>query len=389
MLLVERHYTKGNPQIVELCQTSKELYNKCNYYMRHRWFKNLQEDNWDVQLPDLNQLVQLVHEEASFKNLHNTKTAKQTVRKVINDWWNFKKALKAYKQNPSAFEKKPRPPHYKERLAQVIFYNETIKKKPLKQGIIMPTNGCFSINSTRKFKQVVITPKTSGFVIEVQYEELLKKGKSKGKGVCCIDIGLNTLCAITSDQHAPVLVNGRIIKSINQWFNKHPSKRNSRKRYWRLENYFHHVSKMIVANCVFFGIGKIIIGKNDGWKQEMNMGRKNNQHFQYVPYYGLFEKIKYKAAMEGIEVIFTEEAYTSKASFLDHDPLPKYGEAEPQFSGKRIGRGLYRSGNTTWNADVNGSLNIGRKVIGEALYGIVNRSVAATPVAVNPLKLTA
>lgn len=146
---------------------------------------------------------------------------------------------------------------------------------------------------------------------------------------------------------------------------------------------------MIVQNCVKYEIGKIIIGKNDGWKQEMRLRKDVKQNFQYVPYYGLFEKIKYKAAMEGIEVVFTEEAYTSKASFLDHDPLPKYGEEKPQFSGKRIGRGLYRSGNTTWNADVNGSLNIGRKVIGEALYGIVNRSVAATPVAVNPLRFSA
>lgn len=389
MLLVERHYTKGNPQIVELCRTSKELYNKCNYYMRHWWFKSLQTSDWTTPMPDLNTLVQLVHEEDSFKNLHNTKTAKQTVRKVITDWWNFKKALKAYNRDPSGFEKKPLPPHYKERLAQVIFYNETIKKKPLKQGIITPTNGCFEIKSDRKFKQVVITPKTSGFVIEVQYEELLKKGRSKARGICCIDIGLNILAAITSDQHAPILVNGRIIKSINQWFNKHPSKRNGRKRYWRLENYFHHVSKMIVQNCVKHNIGKIIIGKNDGWKQKMRLRKDVKQNFQYVPYYGLFEKIKYKAAMEGIEVIFTEEAYTSKASFLDHDPLPKYGEVKPQFSGKRIGRGLYRSGNTTWNADVNGSLNIGRKVIGEALYGIVNRSVAATPVVVNPLRFSA
>lgn len=390
MLLVERHQIQGTPEIVELCRQSKELYNKCNYYMRKQWFSNLQNDDWTIPLPDINALAQLVHNEPSFKNLHNTKTAKQTVRKVLSDWSNFRKALAAYKKDPSKFAKKPRPPHYKERLAQVIFYNETIKKKPLKQGIITPTNGCFEIKSNRKFKQVVITPKTSGFVIEVQYEELLKKGRSKGKGVACIDIGLNTLCAITSDQHAPILVNGRIIKSINQWFNKHPSKRNSRKRYWRLENYFHHVSKMIVQNCVKHGIGKIIIGKNDGWKQEMRLRKDVKQNFQYVPYYGLFEKIKYKAAMEGIEVVFTEEAYTSKASFLDHDPLPAYDEgAKPQFSGKRIGRGLYRSGNTTWNADVNGSLNIGRKVIGEALYGIVNRSVAATPVAVNPLRFSA
>ena len=86
MLLVERHYHKGNPQIVELCQTSKELYNKCNYYMRHWWFKSLQTSDWTTPMPDLNMLVQLVHEEDCFKNLHNTKTAKQTVRKVITDW---------------------------------------------------------------------------------------------------------------------------------------------------------------------------------------------------------------------------------------------------------------------------------------------------------------
>jgi putative transposase len=386
MLLVERHYTKGTPQIVELCQQSKKLYNKCNYYMRHWWFKCLKNEDWTTPMPNLGELIQLVYEEESFKNLHNTKTAKQTIRKVIIDWWNFKKALKAYKQNPNTFTRKPKPPYYKKNLAQVIFYNETIKKKPLKLGVITPTNGCFSIKSNRKFKQVIITPKTSGFVIEVQYEELLKKGKSKGKGICCIDIGLNTLAAITSDQHAPVLVNGRIIKSINQWFNKHPNKRNSRKRYWRLENYFHHASKWVVQNCVRHGISKIIIGKNDGWKQIMHLRKDVKQNFQYVPYYGLFEKIKYKATMEGIEVIFTEEAYTSKASYLNHDPLPKYGEEVPQFSGKRVKRGLYRSGHTTWNADVNGSLNIGRKVIGEALYGIVNRSVAATPRVINPLR---
>ena len=120
----------------------------------------------------------------------------------------------------------------------------------------------------------------------------------------------------------------------------------------------------------------------------MNLGKRNNQNFQYIPFCNLMRKVKYKAELAGIEVVFTEEAYTSKASYLDHDPIPAYekGKPSPKFSGDRIGRGLYRSGRTTWNADVNGSLNIGRKVIGEALYGIVNRSVAATPVRINPLK---
>ena len=358
--------------------------------MRHQWFKNLKEDNWETPLPDINALIHFVQQEQSFKNLHNTKTAKQTVRKVLSDWSNFRKALAAYKKDPSKFVKKPRPPHYKEALAQVIFYNETIKKKPLKQGIITPTNGCFEIKSSRKFKQVVITPKRFGFVVDVQYEQE-SPHKVKGKGVVCVDIGLNNLAAITSDQFSPILVNGRIVKSINQWFNKHPSKRNSRKRHWRLENYFHHVSKLIVDLCVKHNCGTIIIGKNDGWKQEMNLGKRTNQNFQYVPFFNLMQKIGYKASLVGVKVVFTEEAYTSQSSFLDRDPLPAYGEAEPQFSGKRVKRGLYRAANgRLLNADVNGSANIGRKVIqNEVVIQGLDRSVAATPVAINPLKLSA
>ena len=355
--------------------------------MRKQWFSNLQNDDWTIPLPDINALAQLVHDEPSFKNLHNTKTAKQTVRKVLSDWSNFRKALAAYKKDPSKFAKKPRPPHYKERLAQVIFYNETIKKKPLKQGIITPTNQCFSIKSSRQFKQVVITPKRFGFVVDVQYEKELPH-KVKGKGVCCIDIGLNTLAAITSDQFSPILVNGRIVKSINQWYNKHPSKANGKKRHWRLENYFHNASKMIVELCVKTGCGTIIIGKNDGWKQEMHLGKKTNQNFQYVPFFNLIQKIAYKASIVGIKVVFTEEAYTSKASFLDRDPLPVYGGTEPVFSGKRVKRGLYRAADgRLLNADVNGSANIGRKVIGnEDIILRLDRSLAARPLAINPLR---
>ena len=238
-----------------------------------------------------------------------------------------------------------------------------------------------------KFKQVVITPKRFGFVVDVQYEKELPH-KVKGKGVCCIDIGLNTLAAITSDQFSPILVNGRIVKSINQWYNKHRSKRNSKKRHWRLENYFHNASKMIVELCVKTGCGTIIIGKNDGWKQEMHLGKKTNQNFQYVPFFNLIQKIAYKASIVGIKVVFTEEAYTSKASFLDRDPLPVYGEQEPEFSGKRVKRGLYRAADgRLLNADINGSANIGRKVIGnEDIILRLDRSLAARPLAINPLR---
>jgi len=178
---------------------------------------------------------------------------------------------------------------------------------------------------------------------------------------------VNTLAAITYGQNSPILINGRIVKSINQWYNKRPCKSRSRKRYFRLENYFHHASKFIVDLCIKEGIGTIIIGRNKGWKQNHFLGQN-------------------KAIMIGSDVTFTEESYTSKASFFDNDPLPEYDGTNHTFSGKRKYRGLYvTKDGFAINADVNGSLNIGRKVIPE-FVGIGDRSLAARPVVINPLK---
>lgn len=382
-MLVERHFSSGNAEIVRLCSESKELYNKCNFYMRKAWFDK-------ERLPDINILVKLVQNETSFKNLHNTKTAKQTIRKVLTDWSNFRKALNSYRKNPKDFKREPKPPNYKEKLAQVIFYSETIKRKPLKSGLIVPTNECFSIKSNKKFDQVVITPQTFGFVIEVQYESEQPKGEKVEKGeklnkknVCSIDIGVNNLCTITSNQHDPLLVNGRIVKSLNQHYNKHPNKQNSKKRYWRIENYFHHVSKMIIQNCIKHDIGTIIIGKNDGWKQDVKMRKKEKQNFQYIPFFKLIQKIQYKADIVGIDVKFTEESYTSKASFKDRDSLDG-----SLITGIRSSRGMYKNADgSKVNADVNGSLNICRKVIQDSEFlGRLDRSLAARPVKVNPLR---
>jgi IS605 OrfB family transposase len=134
--------------------------------------------------------------------------------------------------------------------------------------------------------------------------------------------------------------------------------------------------------CVKYGIGRIIVGKNDGWKQNMNLGKKTNQTFCFVPTYLLLEKIKYKSAIAGIDVTFTEESYISKASFYDRGPLPKYGESVPEFIGRRKHCGLYVSKD---GFAVNGSLNIGRKVIPEFL-GIGDRRLVARPVVINLLK---
>jgi IS605 OrfB family transposase len=383
MLLVERHYDKGTKELVRLCTKSKELYNRCTFLMRKAWFTK-------QRLPDITILVNETKDLDCFKQLHNTKTAKQTIRKVLNDWSNYRKALTSYSKDRSKFISYPKPPNYKNKLAQVIFYNETIKGG--QSGKILKTltanNNCFSVRFKENYKQIVITPKTFGFMIEVQYENNEKKEKAKfdKDKICTIDLGLNNLCAITLDQQRPILINGRILKSINQWYNKNQCKSRSRKRYFRIENYFHHVSKLIVDLCVKNKTGKIIIGRNEGWKQGINLGKKTNQNFCSIPYYLLMEKIKYKARLQGIEVIFTEESYTSKSSFYDRDSLPVYGDDKVKFSGKRKNRGLYvTKDNFALNADINGSLNIGRKVIPEFL-GIGDRSLAARPITINPLK---
>ena len=385
MLLVERHYSKGTPEIVRLCSLSKDLYNRCTFLMRKALFS-------EQRLPDITILINETKELDCFKQLHNTKTAKQTIRKCLTDWSNYRKARFAYSKDKSKFVRFPKAPNYKQKLAQVIFYNETIKGGQAHKILpkLTATNNCFSVRFKENYKQVVITPKTFGFMIEVQYEseETKKKVKLDKNKVCTIDIGLNTLAAITLDQQRPILINGRILKSINQWYNKCPCKSRSRKRYFRIENYFHHTSKFIVDLCVKNKVSKLIIGRNEGWKQRINLGKKTNQAFCLIPTYLLLEKIKYKALMYGIEVIFTEESYTSQSSFFDNDSLPKYGDEKVEFSGKRKYRGLYVSKDGfAINADVNGSLNIGRKVIPEFYASrIGDRSLAARPAVINPLK---
>lgn len=186
----------------------------------------------------------------------------------------------------------------------------------------------------------------------------------------------------------PLLYNGRPIKSINQYYNKTNAKlrselptdvksskrlkRLSFKRNNKIDYEMHKISNHIINEAVKHNISKIFIGNNIGWKHEINIGKRNNQNFVNIPHTKLFQQLLYKGALKGIEVIFTEESYTSKASFFDKDELPIYGESDtPNFSGKRIKRGLYRDGDgNIWNADLNGAANIMRKCSDKAYKGI-------------------
>ncbi len=196
-----------------------------------------------------------------------------------------------------------------------------------------------------------------------------------------IDIGLNNLAAVTSNQPGltPFLVNGRPLKAINQWYNKRRTWLQAKlpqdvfvsrqldiladKRQRQVTAYLHVASRRIVEWLVVQRIGTLAIGKNDGWKQHIGLGRRTNQNFVFIPHARFVQILCYKAELVGIQVIVTEESYTSKCSFLDLEPVGKH----EVYVGTRVKRGLYRaSTGRCLNADINGAYNILRKVVPDA-----------------------
>jgi putative transposase len=160
------------------------------------------------------------------------------------------------------------------------------------------------------------------------------------------------------------------------------------RRTRRIDWYLHTASRRIIDLLVAEGIGTLCIGKHPLWKQQANMGRRNNQNFVAVPHARFIEMLAYKAELVGIQVHLTEESYTSKASFLDGDPLPIYKPAQPTptFSGRRVKRGLYRAADGRHiNADANGSYNTIRTVAPDA-FALVRRQGSRGCV-VHPIRL--
>ena len=224
-----------------------------------------------------------------------------------------------------------------------------------------------------------------------------------------IDLGIDNLCTCTSNVTKSFIVNGKPIKSINQYYNKQKSKyqsilelknhkkysnrlyRLTLKRHNKIKDYFHKVSRYIVNQLVEQSINTLIIGKNNGWKQETNLGKRNNQNFVQIPFNMLINMLQYKCKIQGINCILQEESYTSKASFFDNDYIPIYNKSKSEiknytFSGKRIKRGLYKTNNILINADINGSLNILRKYLNVACDMIISstsRGFVHNPVKIN------
>jgi putative transposase len=240
-------------------------------------------------------------------------------------------------------------------------------------------------------RQVRVVPKADHSVLEVVYEAEDQPAEGLDPELfVALDLGVNVLAALTSNKagFVPRLVSGKPVKAINQLYNKqrehiqkqlahgteprYTSRRLDRittKRNRRVLGYLHSASRRIIDLLVEEGIGVLVLGKNPYWKTNVALGKKHNQEFVQIPHAQLLELLTYKAEASGIRVLVTEESYTSRASFLDLDPLPTYDpaqgaeqEEQPHFSGRRDGRWYRVKGRAPIHADVNGSYNIGRKV---------------------------
>ncbi len=402
MQLVEQHVIhRTDPRFKAIdaaAFASKNLYNAANYLVRQSFI------HAGVYLPSA-AVYHRIKDHEAYSALPR-KVSNDVLRQLERNWRAFFQALAAWQADPSKFLGRPKLPGYQDKQTgrNLLIYDiQALSAPGLRGGEVIPSQLriCIPTRQTT-VKQVRIVPRKGYYVVEVVYEREPVLAAVNPALHAVVDIGLNNLATIVSDKagFVPRIVNGRPVKSINQFYNKHKAKLRSRlghpgttaqmerltaHRMRQIDHYLHTASRRLIDLLVAEGIGTLCIGKNPLWKQDVGMGKRNNQNFVSVPHARFIEMLTYKAELVGIQVIVTEESYTSKASFLDADPLPVYDaqrQGSPIFSGKRLKRGLYQAADgRRLNADVNGAYNIVRKVLPDAF----GKGIAGA--AVHPVRL--
>ena len=366
-------------EIDNLCFKSKNLFNATLYDERQTYFNTGKFKFYNKINKDF-----VKNNQPDYRALP-AKVSKHTQMKVDQAI----KSFLALKKSPNINFKPNFPKYLKKDGRFVVEYERgalSFKRKGFirlsKTNIYIPTKLDKSV-----IQQVRLIPKTGYYLIEVLYRKPKIKYKQKKlthqTKFASIDLGLNNLATVTSNVFQPLIINGRPIKSINQYYNKNLKKKQkllsanqytskkikqlTYKREMKLNDYLHKSAKFLVNYLVSQTIDVLVIGTNKSWKQNINIGKRNNQNFVNIPFYKFKQILTYLCEENGIEIHEQEESYTSKASFLDQDFIPIFNESENKkytFSGRRIFRGLYETKNKKIiNADVNGSLNILRKFI--------------------------
>ena len=393
---------------------SKEIYNFANYVLRQLYFKNSNKHKYSLnfieEYPTLKELfLEYIEENKQFSSLFykiicefsklkqysiNLKIVQNIVDKLKNDWTSYWKLLKMKKNK--TYDKKINIPRYKKKYNLVEYNIQVISKKKLKLGYIGTDKMEQGIKIANRHKELDckcfrIYNKNDKILCELIYEKEIIEVEKTDR-VASIDIGLENLFTIAFNYNKKgISIKGSRLKAINQYFNKTKSKLQSLlpnkqyvskvinqllyKRTEQLRNYIGYYTNKLIDILKDEKISKLVVGYNKEWKQEINIGSKNNQNFVSIPFRKILNILKYKLKDNGIEYKEQEESYTSKASYLDNDDIPIYKEEteEIKFSGKRIKRGIYKSKQgKIINADLNGVLNIlkksGEKLIEELEY---------------------
>ena len=390
MRQVERHWIKEGHELYSICDDltfkAKNLYNAGLYHIRQSIFERnkFQEEEKPSVLSWIELVSQFRKEKQSDMLELPSKVSTNILKTLGSSISSYYQLLKCYhdKSNLSVTSKPqlPRYLHKTEGRSVVEFTNQTISKKRGLNGELILCPKDFNLVIPTKVKtpkSVRIVPKLKSFVIEVIYEVEVSPLKQTGN-YAAIDLGIDNLASITfSDGTNPLVVKGAQLKSINQGYNcliakaksKLPANQKTSQgihRLWRnrelkLQSELHKVTSFLSLYFDEMAIEKVFVGKNQGWKQEISLGKKTNQTFTQIPFTTFISQLTYKCSARGIEVVEQEESYTSKASFVDQDEIPTYGKGNEKFafSGKRVSRGMYRTKNGfLLNADVNGSYNI-------------------------------
>lgn len=332
------------------------------------------------------------------------KTSQQIIIQLCRNWKSFYKAIKDWSQNKEKYCGKPKLPKYKDRNGRNIVFFDYMQGK-LKDGKyyfsekkgIKPTNYIETNITKEQFRLLRIVPYGSCYKIEIVYIKEIEQKLNQNNNYLAVDLGVDNLATLTNNIGLkPIIINGKILKSINNYYNKIRVKalsyigKGTSKRIQRIDakrnnivnTHMHKVSRWVINYCLQNDITNIVIGRNKDWQRSSKMNYKVNQRFVQIPFEKLINMVIYKAEDVGINVQVISEQYTSKASFIDNDIIPERFE-KYQFSGERIKRGLYKSKNGVLiNADVNGSFNILRKCNSEFTYDRV-KGVSLTPIRIN------
>jgi len=402
-----KHLSKEDyKSIKQLCHIAKNLTNQAIYNVRQYYFNEGEYLNYEKNYA-------LLKSSENYKML-NSNMAQQILKEVDGSFKSFFGLLKLAKKGKYAFKDCKLPNYLPNdgyttlvigfvRLSGnklILPFSNTYKKTHKSVEITIPP-----ILLDKKVKEIRIIPKANARFFEIQYiyeAECVQRNLNTNNALA-LDLGINNLVTAVSSNGKSFIVDGKRLKSINQWYNKRnaylqsikdkqklghrPTKRqkaNTRDRNNKVNDYMNKAARIIIDYCINNDIGTLVVGYNETFQRGSDMGKANNQTFVNIPYGKLRDKLEYLCQLNGIVFVKQEESYTSKSSFWDRDDIPTYNNDNPKeytFSGKRIHRGMYQCANgKCLNADVNGALNILRKSNVVSLNGLYARGEVDTPV---------